>query len=319
MNIKIIIIYVCLCIKVLASDKHSITIHTENDAYYSPTDYDRYYTAGHNITYNSKGFYNSWFKHIGFIHYLADLNRSAFSIGLNQEIYTADDKKSIIPSTNDHLYGGYLYGNFTIYNYNDNFIESIGLDLGIVGKYSLAKETQKFIHKLLNFNYPKGWDTQISNEIIINLYHKLHYRFSIIKNIAELIPYSEIALGNAYTHALLGINLRVGYGLSNDFGITKIRYGHVGKSTIGNGFRIYLAGGINEKVVIRNIFLQGNTFVNGKKSSLQINKFVYEAQIGFLIGYAGWSISYLYSYRQKEFLTQKEPIGYAGLRLEIAF
>lgn len=321
MRIKIIFL-LCYCISLAQGlttySKQNLSFHTENDVYFPPTDFDRYYTTGTNFTYTSKEFKNSALRYIGIFSLLQDSKLSRFSIGINQEIHTPDNKENIIPPKDDALYGGYLYGNFGVHHRTQNFLESLSLDIGVVGKYSFAQETQDFIHTLLNLNTMRGWDSQLNNEVIINLYHRLLYRFSIIPNVFELLPYSEIALGNAYTHLGVGLNLRLGYGLQNDFGITTIHSGNVGSASFGDGLRLYLAAGINERAIGRNIFLQGNTF-GGVKSSLNINHLIYEANIGILIGYYGWSVSYLYVYRQKEFSTQKAPLSYGAIRLEISF
>lgn len=302
----------------VAFSKQSISLHTENDAYFSPTDFDRYYTAGTNITYTSKAFSDSKLKYIGIFSLLQDSLSSSFSIGISQEIYTPDNKTNIIPPKGDALYGGYLYGNIGIQHHTNNIFESLSIDIGVVGRHSFAKQTQDMVHNILNFRTAGGWDSQIKNEIIVNLYHKLLYRFALLHNIIELLPYSEIALGNAYTHLGVGLNLRLGYGLQHDFGITKVRSSNIGSTSLGNGFRFYIVGGINDRVIGNNIFLQGNT-PNGIINPLVLRRFVYEANMGILIGYAGWSISYLYAYRQKEFTTQKAPISYGSIRLEIGF
>ena len=45
--------------EIVAYNKHHIALSSDNDAYFEPTNYDRYYTAGHNLSYTSKEWQNS--------------------------------------------------------------------------------------------------------------------------------------------------------------------------------------------------------------------------------------------------------------------
>lgn len=299
-------------------EKHHIALSSDNDAYFEPTNYDRYYTAGHNLSYTSKEWINSPLRHVAILSRFADERASAFRISLGQEIYTPSDRSSLQPPSNDAPYGGYLYLNTMIQNRTYNFVEQLELNLGMVGKDALGKEAQEWIHKLINLYSLAGWNSQIKNEFILNLYYKAIYRLDIIPNIFDVLPYGVIALGNAYTHAELGMRMRIGYGLHGDFGIQKATSNHIGTTSLNDNFRFYIIGGISERFVGRNIFIQGNT-IGGVQTSLDMNRFVYEAELGALIAWKGISLSYMYSYRQKEFSTQLLDSNYATLRLEISF
>lgn len=244
-------------------EKHHIVLSSDNDAYFEPTNYDRYYTAGHNLSYTSKEWINSPLCHVAILSRFADERASAFRISLGQEIYTPSDRFSLQPPSNDAPYGGYLYLNTMIQNRTYNFVEQLELNLGMVGKDALGKEAQEWIHKLINLYSLAGWNSQIKNEFIFNLYYKAIYRLDIIPNIFDVLPYGVIALGNAYTHAELGMRMRIGYGLHGDFGMQKATSNHIGTTSLSDNFRFYIIGGISERFVGRNIFIQGNTWGGG--------------------------------------------------------
>ena len=144
------------------------------------------------------------------------------------------------------------------------------------------------------------------------------YRFDIISNIFDILPYGVIALGNANTHLELGAKMRVGYGLHGDFGIQKATSNHIGSMSLNDDFRFYVTLGIAERFVGRNMFIQGNSF-GGFQTQLDMARCVYEAEIGALIAWKGISLAYMYSYKQKEFREQLLDSNYATLRLEISF
>ncbi len=304
--------------EVIPYNRHHIALSSDNDAYFEPTNYDRYYTAGHNLSYVSKEFDDSFIKYIALFSLLSKQRVQAFGISIGQEIYTPSAKFTLNPPLNDAPYGGYLYTNIMAQNRTSNFMEQISLNLGVVGEYAFAKEAQDMIHDLVHYYHLAGWHNQIKNEFIFNAYYNWIYKFGIINNIIDLLPYASIALGNAHTHLEVGMRLRIGYGLNGDFGIQKATTNHIGSTSINDSFRIYIIGGISEKIVGRNIFLEGNT-IGGYKSKLNLNRFVYEAEIGAIIAWRGISLSYMYSYRQKEFIEQISNSNYATIRLEISF
>lgn len=299
-------------------NKQSISLQSDNDAYFAPTDYDRYYTAGHNLTYTSKEFINNPLKYVGFSLLINTNPISRFSIGLGQELYSPADRLNPNPSLYDYPFAGFLYMSGMVQNRVDDFMEQIFLDIGIIGNAALGQETQDIIHSLTNNPKLPGWRHQIKNEFIFNIYYKAMYRFPIIDNIIEILPYGILALGNAHTHLEIGVKLRIGWGLHGDFGIPKAITGHIGSTSINDDFRIYIQGGFGERLIGRNIFLQGNT-IGGYQSLVALNYAIYEAEIGVLVAWKGCALSFMFSNRQKEFVQQLRNHNYATLRLEISF
>ena len=305
--------------EIIPYNKHHIALSSDNDAYFEPTNYDRYYTAGHNLSYTSKEWLDSKLQYLALFSRLfkQDL-ASSFSVGIGQEIYTPAARFAINPPANDAPYGGYLYINTMIQNRTNNFLEQLELNTGVVGEIALGKEAQDLIHRLIHYYSLAGWSHQIKNEFILNAYYKAMYRFDIVSNIIDILPYGVVALGNANTHLEIGAKMRIGYGLHGDFGIQKATSNHIGTTSLNDDFRFYLTFGIAERFVGRNIFIQGNSF-GGFQTGLDMARCVYEAEIGTLIAWKGISLAYVYSYKQKEFSTQLLNSNYATIRLEVSF
>ncbi len=122
-------------------------------------------------------------------------------------------------------------------------------------------------------------------------------------------PYYGLTVGNVYTFANTGFNIRLRPG-SNKWQDTPSR---VRPAMPGTGFfeipekkwGWYLFAGIDGRAVARNIFLDGNTF----GSSPGINKFplVADANAGVALTYDQLRISYTLVYRTKEFHDQQAP------------
>ena len=87
---------------------------------------------------------------------------------IGQSIVTPDDITLEDPPLppEDLPYGGLLIYTDTWIKAYAKRAEKIAVTLGIVGEYSFAEETQTLIHKILDGDEPKGWDTQLNDEIV---------------------------------------------------------------------------------------------------------------------------------------------------------
>ncbi len=302
----------------IAYNKFSLSLYTDNDAYFSPRDFDRYYSAGHSLYFTSVEYDNSFINDISIIQRAMKIPTiSRFYIGIGQEIYTPSEKFTYIPPKDDALYAGFLYLNGGIQNRSSNFMEQISLNIGIVGPASLAREAQDLIHSITNNGYYNGWNTQIRNEIIFNLYYKSMYRFPI-NEYFDILPYGIAALGNAHTYIEIGAKFRAGYGLDGDFGLQTAQVDSIGSVSHSDNMRAYFQFGFSERFVLRNIFLQGNT-IGGVQSDLDLNRAIYGIELGAVFAWRGYALSYLYSYKRREFVTQLANHSYATIRLEVSF
>lgn len=120
---------------------HKITLLLDNDAYFNQYS-DKYYSAGQRIGYITKeyDFHNDNIsgRFFGKISLYPKNNVTSFSININQEIYTPENK-SIYVSSNDHPYAGSLYLSFIINQRRKYSLERIGISLGVAGEYSFAQ------------------------------------------------------------------------------------------------------------------------------------------------------------------------------------
>ncbi len=85
---------------------------------------------------------------------------------LGQQIYTAKHAQ-LTPAQlgpRERPYAGWLYGGAYYRIEGDDGSElAFGLDLGCVGPCAGGRQTQEFLHRVLNQPQPHGWDAQLSN------------------------------------------------------------------------------------------------------------------------------------------------------------
>lgn len=283
----------------------------ENDANFDSR-VDKYYTAGVRLGFISKE--SSALRFLRFASLQQFFTPSAlhtsFGLAIKQEMYAPKDRFSPIPPEDDHPYGGYLGVSLSSFVRSAYILESLGLDIGLVGKASGAKEVQDLIHDLTNNAHLAGWGTQLRNEFILNAHWGLSASIpQILERTAhslDLMPQFALSLGNARIHSQASLLARFGYRLSPNTAPMHLNSGFVGAPYVGSGFSIYGFVGAGVRVVGRNIFLQGSTFAPHFVSShsISINPFMLEFVWGVAVQYKRFEIVYSAVHRSKEFATQ---------------
>jgi hypothetical protein len=272
-----------ICHNIQAS---GISLYLENDVLFQK---DFYYTHGTKIT----------------------LDNDEYEYSIGQNMYTAKNKKLTTPEIGDRPYAGWLYFGLARHHSFYTWKRDTELDIGIVGPYSYAYQTQRFIHESLDLDVPSGWNTQVHNEPGIVYF----VRYS--KSLGErpeltLIPFSEIAIGNVVTYIGIGTRLQIGYkvdqNLDNQIKIKNLipKNEPVWKQSI---FQTYMFTGFNVRYVIYNIFLDGNTY---RPYDYAVDRVPWVADFEFGIAFRLYMvrIDFTRNYRTKEFET--EPFNTKG-------
>ena len=199
-----------------------------------------------------------------------------FSFSIGQNIFTPTDISLTDPPESERPYAGWLYAGFGLVSEDGTWQDKLEFDIGVVGPYSFAEETQTEWHRIFDFKQPRGWDKQIKTEPGAVLYYERSRRslYEIplstiipIKHFGvDVTPHFGLALGNVHTHGAAGATFRVGNDLPADFGPPKIRPNLPGSDFFQPSDTIgwYFFGGLEGRLVARNIFLDGNTFQDSR-------------------------------------------------------
>lgn len=314
--------------------KRSFSFYMENDVFAGQ---DRQYTNGIKLTWSRFGMERypdsrpyKWLypivNFVGFGKTEGSLKAVTFSIG--QNIYTPDDieKKELIKD--DRPYAGITYVEIGFHQRSGRHMDTLEFYGGIVGPDSYAEEVQTAVHNILKSKHPKGWDNQLNDEPVLGLIYEYKKRL-VATNLEQgfghdLILNTGGGIGNAQTYYSMGLLLRVGMHLPDDFGDYPIRPASCfnavlhEKSTIrDNKFGIHLFAGANANAVIRNIFLDGNTF----SSSHSVNK---KPLVGRFIGgiafnYGSFKASLAYVYQSKSFDEQKKSQQFGSINISFLY
>jgi len=211
-----LVLYICIFISILTSSLNATTqsFSVDNDAFISSN--DSHYTNG--IFYTFMGDLNSSID----FEFMNDLQTNS-AISFTHLIFTPEDKNVTTPILDDLPYSGYMELNFLLYKYTKNYFHEFGINLGMVGPVTKAKEIQSNFHTFTNNAEPKGWDTQLKNKITAGL----SYNFAKKTDKRELksLEYDwtnnfRLNVGTFYSGVLLSSTFRFGNNLLDTFATT---------------------------------------------------------------------------------------------------
>lgn len=262
------------------------SLHEENDFFNFTNNNDRNYTQGVRIT-----------RH--------DSERDYF---IGQHFYTPGNKQIKEVQLNDRPYAGWLYVGASERLERSATVEDLfTLQIGIVGPQAYAKETQRWVHDLLKNRQAQGWDNQLKNEpgIIFQAVRNVqHYRNSFF----DIFSYFGGDLGNVFTQAKVGNQLRLGYNLPE-----RLTENPLSPTSLKKDLSIYLYGIAESRAVARNMFLDGNLFADSH--SVTKHWLVSDLGGGLAIGIDDFIISYEYIYRTAEFQEKYEPYQFGSINI----
>jgi hypothetical protein len=246
-----------------------------------------------------------------------------FSLG--QSIFTPDDLSRSDLIVNERPYAGWLYGGIGLTWVDKDSFDNLELDIGIVGPSSYAEDVQKTWHEWFDFQRPLGWAHQIRDEpgIVLTYEHKWRgfYPFSPFGLDGDITPHVGASLGNVLTQAAAGLTFRIGSDLKNnlDYGPPRIRPSLPGSDYFNKDgdWSWYVFAGVEGRGVLRNIFLDGNTFRDSH--SVDKKPFVGDVQAGLAVIIGRVRMAYTHVFRSKEFDEQDDHDQFGAVSLSFRF
>jgi len=225
------------------------------------------------------------------------------------------------PLFTDRPYAGWLFGGMRVYREFDDDVPD-GVDVldraevtvGIVGPASGAGDVQTAWHhsNIAGGTIPKGWGGQLANEPGLVLSEQRIWRksYELDKESAfafQALPQVTASVGNVFTYAGVGGMLRVGQNLMADWGPARMQPGLNGADFVNESkpgeFTWYLFAGGEERLVLRNVFLDGSTFVTS--ASVKAKQYVGDFTGGAVLSFLGIHLNLSYTQRTHEFVTQR--------------
>ena len=255
-------------------------------------------------------------------------SRRFISVSLGQNIYTPVDLERSDLIADDRPYAGIAYAELGFHAAGRSSMETFAIEAGLVGPHSFAGDIQKFLHKLFGWMYPNGWAHQLKDEPVLGLAYDHKWKIRPGAESRRLnwdaVTHAGASLSNAVTGANIGLELRAGWNIPDDFGTSLIQAGSDSASLFEErdrrlsgrnpfGFHVFVA--LEGHAVLRNIFLDGNTFRDSHH--VEKNPFTADLLAGLAFHTGRFKFSFAYVVQTMQFKAQNNYPVYGFLNMSL--
>lgn len=226
---------------------------------------------------------------------------SGFSFA--HRMFTPHDIENPDYVSDDMPYSGQFALSLNVGSQNDKHLDAWTLTLGVTGPVTRAEELQFDVHYSLLAPISNGWDYQLENEALVNVFYEHRYQmiaFGENYKFLDSTLLGSIGLGNLTSFAEIGLALRLGWNIPKDFYAPTSIYGNpmVGilptKPCLSK-FSLYVFGSLNAAYVYNNIALDGNTFYD-YSPYIEYDHFGTRLSFGFFVGLSKFHIIFNLAY-----------------------
>ena len=307
-----------------SADKGTFTLHFENDAI-GFEDVDSHYTNGIQFSYQTgENRVWSWLDGWARRHFYRDPEtRLRGGVAAGQNLYTPADIKTTELVPDDRPYAAWLHFDLSLVGISDDVLRTMEFSFGWIGPAAGGEPVQKWFHQIIGSPEPMGWDNQLNNELTIMAVLEQKWRHirrtGLLGLEVDLSPHGSVALGNVFTYGGLGGTFRLGHHLARDFGPPRIQPAPPGSGHVvdSDGFGWYVFAGVDGRLVLRNILLDGNTFSDSHRVDKE--PLVGDLVTGFAVSGLGMRLGLVYVNRSPEFKGQHSADHFGSFTFSVRF
>lgn len=238
---------------------------------------------------------------------LIHMSDMEFGLFAGQNLYTPKDIKISAPQPYDRPWAAWLYLGSVAQLVRDEGrqLDTVEIDLGVVGPAAGGREVQTEWHRLIGSPKPQGWGNQLPTEpaFLVSYLHKRRYGSDSL----NIVPHAGVTIGTVATLARAGATLRIGQHM-NGFGADTIEPGgvmlqnsHQQNTRQKEPYEWFAFLGVDHRLVAHNIFLDGTVFHHS--DSVVRRPHVYDFNMGLSVRIHALRLSLTRVRRSEEFST----------------
>ncbi len=266
---------------------------------------DKYYTNHTRFSYTLNGDFDE-----------SDYD-GALYFSFGQEMYAPKDRYAAPPPIKDHPYAGFLYLSVGRADWDENFLLSIEGQIGVVGPSAMAHGVQDVYHDLIHVKKLSGWEYQVQNQLGANFLSESRFRTLFAGTLengfaADLISRGFFELGTVRTLISGGTQLRFGYNLPANFGVSPMRQSTSVIIPTKQPFAAYAFWDFQGDIVVYDVTLGGQFLRHFDYADIEKRTFVFQSTVGFEIVYGSWTFTFYQSFRTRDFYSQDHTFSAWG-------
>lgn len=221
------------------------------------------------------------------------------SHSVSHRIFTPGDTQTSLPIEGDLPYSGLLFATFTAGAQDSIRMDAVSLHYGIVGPSARGDEIQNEFHRLINADPVNGWDNQLRDEPLINVNYEQRRRLYDFRSHSawrgDVIGQAGGAVGNLISMATLGIGVRYGWNMRDDFAIPPQFFGEetIGSrpySTSNRKPSVWFYALANGSYIGHAIFWDGNSYKDSP--SVDYDPIIGRLYLGIAGSMGNWGASF---------------------------
>ncbi|WP_194945113.1 lipid A deacylase LpxR family protein [Shewanella sp. TC10] len=239
------------------------------------------------------------------------------SYSVSQRMYTPDDLQQEQLLETDRPYSGTLLWQSTLRSYGNGVADNLSFTAGLVGPASLAEQTQKRVHKIIDAKEPLGWDNQLSNEPVFRIEAQRLYQLAYTP-VSDNFEFDTVIHGNASVGNLMsdvgaGVTLRIGNILTGSYAFvsqaaSRSNSGYMVKPAEELSWQFFVT--LYGRYVFNDISLDGNTFTDSH--SVQLTNEQATLNMGFMLTWQNWGLSFSAIRGTEQYHNQPSTANFAG-------
>ncbi len=220
----------------------------------------------------------------------ADFSINSYTLG--QTMMTPEDITVEQPDPNDIPYSGMLFLSNTHISGHENVADKFGFTIGIVGPASMAEQSQKIVHEIIDGQEPMGWVYQLKNELVFQFDRGRIWRKWLGETAqnADFVFLTDLSIGTIETSVSSSVFLRFGQNLRYTYVTPSLHSNRTSNPiAVGGGWFAYV--GLRAKYLARQIFIDGNTFRDDSPSA-DLDHSQFSLSLGATYSWKDYSVSF---------------------------
>lgn len=183
---------------------------------------------------------------------------NVYSFG--QTLTTPYDISQTIPLETDLPYSAVINFTNTYITVGPDYADRASTTLGIVGPLALGEETQRAVHSIVPARDPKGWDTQLNNELVFEFSRGRTWRqWESNSGNMDLLLGANVSLGTIKSGISTAAIIRYGENLRDSYATVLFADSRTSNPIAVNG-GWFMYSGLALKYNFNQIYTDGNTF-----------------------------------------------------------